>query len=67
MNLLNPDGSVLMEVTRFERDGSRLVIRGSIMGAMPVHAVLTPTEARGALKLLGFRLLVFLVTLLFRS
>jgi hypothetical protein len=56
-----------MEVTRFERDGSRLIIRGSIMGAMPVHAILTASEARSALRLLGFRLLLFLATLIFRS
>ncbi len=67
MKLLNPDHSVLMEVTRFERDGSNLVIRGSIMGAMPVHAILTPTETRGAMRLLGFKLLVFAISLLFRS
>ena len=67
MKLLNPDNSVLMEVTRFERQGSSLVIKGSILGAMPVHAVLTPTETRGALKLLGLRLLLFVVSMLFRS
>jgi hypothetical protein len=67
MKLLNADHSVLMEVTRFERDGNNLVIKGSIMGAMPVHAVLTPTETRTALGQLGFRLLLFVFTLLFRS
>lgn len=67
MKLQNPDGSTLMEVSRFQRDGSNLVIRGTIMGAMPVHAVLTPTETRGALRLLGVRLLLFVVSLLFRS
>lgn len=67
MKLLNPDGSVLMEVSRFEREGSNLVIKGSIMGAMPVRAVLTPTETRGAVRLLGFKLLIFAFTLLFRS
>lgn len=67
MNLNNPDGSVLMQVTRLERSGSNLVIKGNIMGAMPVHAVLTPGEARSALRLLGFRLLLFTLSLLFRS
>lgn len=67
MKLLSPDSSVLMEVSRLERDGNNLVIIGSIMGAMPIRAILTPTETRSALKLLSFRLKLFLFTLLFRS
>ena len=67
MKLLNRDHSLLMDISRFERDGSTLVVRGTIMGAMPVQAVLTPSEARTALRQLGFRGLVFLITLLFRS
>ena len=67
MKLLNRDHSMLMEVTRFEREGSTLVIRGTIMGAMPVQAVLTPTETRSALRQLGLRGLWFVFTLLFRS
>ena len=35
MKLLNPDNSVLMEVSALRRDVSTLVVRGSIMGAMP--------------------------------
>ncbi|MEZ5742826.1 MAG: hypothetical protein R3D89_03585 [Sphingomonadaceae bacterium] len=57
----------LMNVTRVERDGNDLVIRGKIFGAMPMVAKLTPTEARAALKLLDFRTVLFLLTLLFRK
>lgn len=67
MKLLNPDHSVLMEVSELHREGSNLVIRGSIMGAMPIHAVLTPTEARSVFGLLRFRLCWFLFSMLFRS
>jgi hypothetical protein len=34
---------------------------------MPVRAVLTPDQARAALKLLKPRILLFLLTILFRS
>ncbi|MGQ0698404.1 MAG: hypothetical protein ACT4PZ_09190 [Panacagrimonas sp.] len=67
MKLLNPDNSVLMEVSELRRDGSNLVIKGSIMGSMPVHAVLTPSEARSAFGLLRLRLWLFLFSMLFRS
>ena len=67
MKLFSADNSVLMEVSRLERDGNNLVIVGSIMGALPVRAILTPTETRSALGLLNFRLKLFLLTLLFRS
>lgn len=67
MKLLNRDHSMLMDIAKFERHGSNLVIRGTIMGAMPVQAVLTPTETRSALRQLGFRGLLFLFSLLFRS
>jgi hypothetical protein len=67
MKLLNRDGSLLMEVSRVEREGGRLVIVGSIMGSMPVEAVLTPTEARSGLRLLGLRMMLFVASLLLRS
>ena len=55
-----------MEVTALKWDGNNLAVRGAIMGAMPVTCVLTPKEARGALKLVGFSFALFLVSLLFR-
>ena len=67
MKLLNPDGSELMRVESIERDGTRLVIRGKVLGAMPMSARLEPEEARKGLKLLNARLVLFLLTFLFRS
>jgi hypothetical protein len=66
VRLFNPDGSELMRVESIERDGNRLVIRGKVFGAMPMSAHLEPQEARQGLKLLNGRLVVFLLTFLFR-
>ena len=67
MKLLSGDNSVLMEVSSLKRSGNDLIIIGSIMGAMPIRAVLTPTQARAGLGLISFRLKLFLLTMLFRS
>lgn len=56
----------LMAIRKIERDGNRLVIRGKIFGAMPMVAKLTPEEARAALKLLDFKTMLFIVSMLFR-
>ena len=64
--ILDAQDKELMAIRKIERDGDNLVIRGKIFGAMPMVAKLTPSEARAALKLLDFRTVVFLVTLLFR-
>ena len=66
MKLYGADGKELMTVTAIERDGSTLVVKGKIFGTMPLTAKLKPEEARKAFALLGFRKLLFLVTLPFR-
>ena len=66
MRLLTTDNDSLMDVKALSRDGNNLVIEGRIMGAMPVRAVLTPEQARAALRLLPGNIF-FLLTLLFRS
>jgi hypothetical protein len=66
MRILDAQDKELMTVRRIERDGSNLVIRGKIFGAMPMVAKLTPAEARAALKLVDWRTALFLLTLLFR-
>lgn len=65
--ILDAQGNELMAVRKIEQDGSTLVIRGKIFGAMPMVARLTPTEARAALKLLDFRTILFLLSLPFRK
>jgi hypothetical protein len=66
LTLYSPDGSRLMEVDALERSGNELLIKGKVFGAMPMTARLTPAEARKGLKLLNFKLAVFLLTFLLR-
>jgi hypothetical protein len=66
MKIYGQDNSELMQVSLLERDGNTLVIKGKVFGSMPMTAKLTPQEGRNALKLLNFRLAVFLMTFLFR-
>jgi hypothetical protein len=67
MTLYSGDKSELMQVSAIERDGSDLLIKGKVFGTMPMTARLTPAEARQGMKLLKFRILIFLVTMLFRK
>ncbi len=67
MTLFSADKSELMQVSKIERDGSDLLIRGKVFGTMPMTARLTPTEARQGLKLMRFRILLFVVSMLFRK
>ncbi|MEO0032131.1 MAG: hypothetical protein RIS94_1889 [Pseudomonadota bacterium] len=66
MELFTKDNDSLMTVERLSADGNDLLIEGQIMGTLPVRAVLTPDQARSALKLLDFKTILFLLTLLFR-
>jgi hypothetical protein len=67
MKIRSSDKSELMQVSAIERRGNDLVLKGKVFGTMPMSAVLTPDEARAAFKLLSFRLVLFLITLPFRS
>lgn len=66
MRIYGQDKSELMQVSLLERDGNTLLIKGKVFGSMPMTARLTPAEARQALKLLNFKLVIFLLTFLFR-
>ncbi len=67
MKIKSADGSDLVQVNALERDGEMLVIRGRIMGAMPMTARLSPSEFREGLRLLNFRLILFLLIFPFRG
>nr|WP_168605560.1 hypothetical protein [Novosphingobium sp. SG707] len=56
-----------MEVTALDIASGELVIKGKVFGTMPMSARLSPDEARKGLKLLSPRILIFLLTFLFRS
>lgn len=64
--ILDAQDKELMAIRRIERQGSALVIRGKIFGAMPMVAKLTPAEARAALRLLDWRTMLFIVSMPFR-
>ncbi|CAN5393069.1 hypothetical protein BH10PSE12_BH10PSE12_13380 [soil metagenome] len=66
MKLYNLDKTTLMDVASLRRDGSNIVIKGTILGSMPVTCMLTPAEGRALLKLLSPKMIVFLLTFLFR-
>jgi hypothetical protein len=66
MKIYSSDGQEMMTVTSFERDGSNLIVKGMIFGAMPMSAELRPEEARAALKLLDLKTLWLLLTIAFR-
>ena len=66
MEIVTTDNESLMTVERLEKQGNNLVVHGEIMGTMPVRAVLTPDQARAALKLMRPGVLLFLLTILFR-
>ncbi|QKZ04454.1 MULTISPECIES: hypothetical protein [Pseudomonas] len=66
MKIFGSDNSELMAVSTIERNGNELVLKGKIFGAMPMIAKVRPEEARAALKLLDFRTVMFLLSLLFR-
>lgn len=67
MRIRSADNSELMTISRIERAGDDLVLKGKVFGTMPMSARISPEEARAALRLLTPRLVLFLLTLPFRS
>jgi hypothetical protein len=66
MKIYDANNQELMTVREIAREGDNLVIRGKIFGAMPMAAILTPKEARAAFKLLDFKTMIFMISMLFR-
>jgi hypothetical protein len=66
LTLLSQDNTKLMEIEALERSGNDLLIKGKVFGAMPMTARLSPSEARKGLRLVNFKLAVFLLTFLLR-
>jgi hypothetical protein len=67
MKLYGSDNKELMSVTSLSRDGNNLVIKGKIFGTLPLTAKLKPEEARAALKMMDFKTILFLITIIFRK
>lgn len=67
MKLLTSENDELMEVSGLKHEGGNLVVAGTIMGAMPIEAVLTPAELRKVFSLLTPRLALAVITMFFRK
>ncbi len=65
MRLVTPDKTELIVVTVVEPHKDGIAIEGTIMGAMPMKAVLTPAELRRSLRFVSFRLVFKLLAMLF--
>lgn len=66
MKLYGPDDRELLEVASLQRDGDALLLKGRILGTLPLAVRLRPEEARAALRLMDWRTRWFVFTLLFR-
>jgi len=67
MKLYTSDNAELMEVSALRVEGNDLIVEGTIMGAMPVQAVLRPAELRSVFKLLSFGTVFSILGLLFKK
>lgn len=67
MKLYTPDNSELIEISAVAPSPDGLVIEGTIMGAMPMKAVLKPAELRRGFRLLTFRSALAAILMLFRK
>ena len=65
MKLFMQENAELMDVERLKMENGNLIVVGTIMGAMPTEAIITPAELRGGFKLLSFGLVVSIVKMLF--
>ncbi len=66
MKLYTTDNSDLMEVYKIYPENGNLMIEGTIMGAMPVKAIVKPAEMRRALGLMSFKTMFMAFLMLFR-
>jgi len=66
VKIFGADNRELIAISAIERDGSELVLRGKILGTLPMSARITPEEARRGLKLLGWRTAMFALSLPWR-
>lgn len=66
MKMTTPEGNELINVESIDVQDRNLVIRGMIMGAMPMTSMISPSEMRAGLKLLSMRKISKVILLLFR-
>jgi len=66
VKVFGADNKELITISAIERDGPDLVLRGKIMGTLPMSARIRPEEARRGLKLLDWRTALFALSLPWR-
>jgi hypothetical protein len=67
MKFHTPENTDLIEVTAVRAHENGLLIEGTIMGAMPMKAVVRPAELRRGFSLLSIRTVATLIAMLFRK
>ena len=65
MKLYTTDNAEMMEISKIEAEDSKLLVTGTIMGAMPVQVVLTGSEMRKAFPLLSGKVVMTAIKMLF--
>ena len=65
MKLFTTDNSEMMDISKIESEGNKLLITGTIMGAMPVQVVLTGEELRKAFPLVNAKEIFTTIRMLF--
>jgi len=66
VKIFGADNKELIAISAIERDGAELVLRGKILGTLPMSARIRPEEARRGLKLLDWRTAMFVLSLPWR-
>jgi hypothetical protein len=66
VKLYGADDRELLEVSSLQREGGELLVKGRVLGTLPLSARLRPEEARAALRMMDWRTRWFVFTLLFR-
>ncbi|MGN6454403.1 MAG: hypothetical protein ACTHL7_15225 [Steroidobacteraceae bacterium] len=66
MKIFGSDNQELIAISAIERDGAELVLRGKILGTLPMSARIRPEEARRGLRMLDWRTALFVLSLPWR-
>lgn len=67
MKMLSRDGVEMMEAKSIHREGDLLVLKGKVMGSMSTVIVIRPEDCWQAVRLLGWRIILYLPAILFKG
>ncbi|MDB5968412.1 MAG: hypothetical protein JWQ90_862 [Hydrocarboniphaga sp.] len=67
MKLYASDNSELMEISKIYHLNGTLIVEGTIMGAMPIRAIVKPVEIRKAMGLMSLKTMLYAFLMLFRG